>query len=89
LVVLGPLLGKADWQTVLQPLKDADIKAMKDLCEKETEGRRTLSWIWKTPGVASGIGADGDEDLHDCKHSFYSVATRKWAYVLAITSSTY
>ncbi|KAF8835995.1 hypothetical protein BDN67DRAFT_992252 [Paxillus ammoniavirescens] len=53
------------WGLVLQPLKEEHIKAMKDLFEKETKGRKRLSWIWKTPGVASNNSSEGNEDLHD------------------------
>lgn len=70
LVALSPLLDKEDWGLVLQPLKEEHIKAMKDLFEKETEGRKMLSWIWKTPSVTSNNGSKGNEDLHDCRLFF-------------------
>ncbi|KIJ08629.1 hypothetical protein PAXINDRAFT_18247 [Paxillus involutus ATCC 200175] len=69
LVSLSPLLDKEDWGLVLQPLKEEHIKAMKDLFEKETEGRKMLSWIWKTPSVTSNNGSKGNEDLHDSLHT--------------------
>ena len=63
LASLAPLLNEGvTWKTVLKPLdRKKDVKALKDLWEKETEGTRHLSWIWKTPGVSE----DASAGLHD------------------------
>lgn len=63
LASLAPLLGEGEtWNTILKPLdRKKDVKALKDLWEKETEGTRHLSWIWKTPGVLE----DASAGLHD------------------------
>ncbi|KAG2115716.1 uncharacterized protein F5147DRAFT_743324 [Suillus discolor] len=50
------------WQDIFKPLnRNRDLKSLKDMWEKETEGTRHLSWIWKTPGVAE----DASVGLHD------------------------
>ena len=67
---LAPLLGKEGWEDTLRPLKTEDIRAMKDICEKESEGRQTLSWIWKVPGIVIATDASERESLHDGAHSF-------------------
>ena len=72
LVNLSPRLEKVGWEVCLQVLNSSDIKAMtedeKDMdpaarrqLQRQSEGRRVVSWIWMTPGVS------GDEDigLHD------------------------
>ncbi|KAG1774892.1 hypothetical protein EV702DRAFT_974206 [Suillus placidus] len=41
------------WMEVFKPLnRSKDLKALKDMWGKETEGTQHLSWIWKTPGVS-------------------------------------
>ncbi|KAG1725657.1 hypothetical protein EDB19DRAFT_1897750 [Suillus lakei] len=50
------------WKDIFKPLnRNKDLKSLKDMWEKETEGTRHLSWIWKTPGVAE----DASVGLHD------------------------
>ena len=62
LFLLGLLLGKVSWQTKLQPLVDADVHEISEVEGGESEGKRRLSWIWKTLGV---IGMEGNEELCD------------------------
>jgi hypothetical protein len=62
LLSLGLLLGKVGWQTKLQPLADADVHEISEVEGGESEGKRRLSWIWKTLGV---IGMEGNEELCD------------------------
>ncbi|KAG1743664.1 uncharacterized protein EDB91DRAFT_1236671 [Suillus paluster] len=39
------------WKDIFKPLNhNRDLKSLKDMWEKETEGTRHLLWIWKTPG---------------------------------------
>jgi hypothetical protein len=64
LLLLGLLLGKVSWQTKLQPLADADVREISE-GEGGSEGKRRLSWIWKTLGV---IGMEGNEELCDVLH---------------------
>jgi hypothetical protein len=72
LVVLSPLLGKVGWESILRVLDAKDVRAMTDdernmdpkarrKSERQSEGRRTVSWIWTTPGVS----ADENASLHD------------------------
>lgn len=66
LVVLAPLLVKGfEWETVLKPLGAQDIRGLSVGDMGDSEGRRTLSWIWTVQGVAAD--ASEDEQLHDCK----------------------
>ncbi|KAG2341887.1 hypothetical protein BDR05DRAFT_1001437 [Suillus weaverae] len=52
LTSLAPLLNEDEaWKNVLKPLnRNRDLKSFKDMWEKETEGTRHLSWIWKMLG---------------------------------------
>ncbi|KAG0694590.1 hypothetical protein DFH29DRAFT_1006208 [Suillus ampliporus] len=60
---LAPLLNEDEaWKDILKPLnRNRDLKSFKDMWEKETEGTRHLSWIWKTPGVSENTSVG----LHD------------------------
>lgn len=63
LQALASSLGKVGWDAELRPLHDADMRYLTDMLDNETEGRRDLSWIWKTPGV---VGSN-DDDLQESK----------------------
>ncbi|KAJ8690409.1 hypothetical protein PTI98_011837 [Pleurotus ostreatus] len=46
---LGTILGKSGWEQVLRPLLDADVRGLRDGEDtSQSEGCRTLSWIWAT-----------------------------------------
>ncbi|KAF8834862.1 hypothetical protein BDN67DRAFT_992573 [Paxillus ammoniavirescens] len=64
LCALGPLLKKVGWMTTLNTLANEDIHGMTDRTDNaSTEGRRTLSWIWRECG---GLSDDtSDEGLQD------------------------
>ncbi|KAH9829413.1 uncharacterized protein C8Q71DRAFT_888932 [Rhodofomes roseus] len=65
LVRLAPALDKTHWRrdTGLQKLDDNDVRHMSEPDptkeDEQTEGTRTISWIWTTKGARSG---DDDED---------------------------
>jgi hypothetical protein len=64
LVQLAPRLKKDNhWTKSLLELRDDDLRGMTAGLDGESEGRRTLSWIWRHEGVAN----DGT-DLHECKY---------------------
>jgi hypothetical protein len=71
LVRLAPQLKKDNsWTASLLELHDEDIRAMTVGLDGESEGRRSLSWIWKHEGTAS----NGDK-LHECKLSLKHLNT--------------
>ncbi|RDB30549.1 hypothetical protein Hypma_007025 [Hypsizygus marmoreus] len=57
LVSLGVILKKVGWQQQLLPLAQADIREISEGEEGDSEGRRRLSWIWRTMGVAGIEGS--------------------------------
>ncbi|KAG1780044.1 hypothetical protein EV702DRAFT_1178215 [Suillus placidus] len=63
LTTLAQILNEGPaWKDIFRPLnRNRDLKSLKDMWEKEMEGTRHLSWIWKTPGVAE----DASVGLHD------------------------
>lgn len=67
LVALAARLGKSGWDSILRELLDGDIRTITSGEMFETEGHRTMSWIWKTCGVAGNNGAS-DPGLHDSKY---------------------
>ncbi|TFK68354.1 hypothetical protein BDN72DRAFT_870985 [Pluteus cervinus] len=80
---LGSKLGKTDWQNILLPLLDEDVRGFatdvqettggkdttgrKNMTGKTTEGRRKLSWIWKREGVAGSMDSSELLRLEWCK----------------------
>jgi hypothetical protein len=67
LLSLGLLLGKVGWQGKLQPLGDSDVQEISEAEDSESEGRRRLSWIWKTLGV---VGMEENDELGDAQCMF-------------------
>lgn len=57
------------WRTRLLPLNQEDVRPLKE--DGESEGRRTLSWIWKIVGVG---GDSADEGLQEGTSDFMSAA---------------
>lgn len=60
---LAPFLGRSNWQGTLRRLEDGDIRAISDGEMFETEGHRTMSWIWKVTGVTTED--ESDPTLHE------------------------
>jgi hypothetical protein len=56
LLALSPRLSEASWQTELLPLQDTDIRDLSEGKASESEGRQTISWIWKSvPAVEQSM----------------------------------
>jgi hypothetical protein len=74
LAALGNILGHTSWESQLPLLKDSDVRGISDGEDRQSEGRKQLSWIWKVMGV---IGEeDGDLHLRDCASGFNDHQTR-------------
>jgi hypothetical protein len=64
---LAPFVSKGEsWKGIFLNLLDSDIHGMTVGEEGESEGHRSLSWIWKQNGVTS---LTDDSDMHECKKS--------------------
>jgi hypothetical protein len=64
LVSLAPFLHKVGWDKKYKVLdKKDDVRGMSVPKKGESEGRKTLSWIW----LVEGVGDDEDEAVQDCK----------------------
>ncbi|KAG1719064.1 hypothetical protein EDB19DRAFT_1582539, partial [Suillus lakei] len=61
---LSVVLGKPNWEVELPELRPVDIRGMAEGETGQSEGTPTLSWIWKTRGVA-GLGEDGEAVLSE------------------------
>ncbi|RPD56066.1 hypothetical protein L226DRAFT_546322 [Lentinus tigrinus ALCF2SS1-7] len=55
---LANTLGKAGWEADFAPLHAADIRHVTEGMEGESEGRRTLSWIWKAARSAHSVDTE-------------------------------
>ncbi|KAG6895144.1 hypothetical protein C0992_002946 [Termitomyces sp. T32_za158] len=61
---LSTILGESCWRSQLLPLEAADICELSEVDDSGTsEGRRKISWIWKTLGIINGEN-DSDQ-LYD------------------------
>jgi hypothetical protein len=61
LVVLGGLLGENDWRKELRPLTTDDVRGLSEALLHDSEGRRTISWIWTTVGIGEKVDKNLDE----------------------------
>ena len=78
-MALSGTLGKTGWEGVLRILEDGDIRLMSKgdpedqrqqrQGEREREGTRTLSWIWRTTSIASIADVD-DPQLQEGNYIF-------------------
>ena len=62
LVSLSKEINSEDWKARMKPLKElvpGDVRGLSDGLEGESEGKRTISWIWL---VSYGPMAGGDEE---------------------------
>jgi hypothetical protein len=64
---LSAVMDKPNWEVELPELLAADIRGMSEGDFGQSEGNRTLSWIWKARGVAA-IREDGEAVLSEGKH---------------------
>jgi hypothetical protein len=63
LLSLAPFVGKDEsWKDTIIDLLDTDVRGMTVGEEGESEGHRSISWIWKRNGVAS----TDDGNMHEC-----------------------
>lgn len=69
LSALSPRLGKSDWQGHLRPLQAVDIRHVTEGEEGQSEGRRTMSWIWSASAFPTTVDASGEmcDSLQECK----------------------
>lgn len=74
------------WQKALRPLEATDVRAMKERLDNETEGTRTLPWIWRTAGF-SGSGAVEDEE-EDELEGMLSPLSLPLSFTYAVSSRT-
>ena len=62
LVSLSEDMGLGDWKERMKPLKELEpghVRGLSDGLEGESEGKRTISWIWL---ISYGPMAGGDEE---------------------------
>jgi hypothetical protein len=67
---LSGVLDKPNWEVELPELLAADVRGMSEGDIGQSEGNRTLSWIWKARGVAA-MGEDGEAVLSEGTHWHY------------------
>jgi hypothetical protein len=59
------------WKVLVPELREEDIRSMAIGEEGESEGRRTISWIWRR-GEDLAINTDDVENLHECTSLFFT-----------------
>ena len=59
---LGSILFKYGWHNELQPLLDKDIRDLSEGEDKKSDGKRTVSWIWRIKEIQN---LENDSHLND------------------------
>lgn len=59
---LAMLLGKIGWEQEFKPLADNDLREISEADSGQSEGKRLVSWLWKTVQYS---GMDSDEIFRD------------------------
>ena len=59
---LGSILFKYGWHNELQPLLDEDIRDLSEGEDKKSDGKRTVSWIWRIKEIQN---LENDSHLND------------------------
>jgi hypothetical protein len=62
LAKLSGTLGEHLWRTKLLVLAPEDIRPLKEGEAGESEGKRTLSWIWKVVGITEDSEDNGVQE---------------------------
>ncbi|KAG1833671.1 hypothetical protein DFJ58DRAFT_869463 [Suillus subalutaceus] len=78
---LSAVLDKLNWEVELPELLAADVRGMSEGDISQSEGNRTLLWIWKARGVAA-MGEDGEAVLSEALHIEWCksrVRANRWA----------
>ena len=85
LTILGARLGEVGWMVRLLPLKDEDVRPLRDMELEKTKKRKEkekkqkgkgyieLLWIWKVVGVSSDEGDESLQEGEDPKIFFLAV----------------
>ncbi|KAK0441475.1 uncharacterized protein EV420DRAFT_1650081 [Desarmillaria tabescens] len=60
-------LNQYEWQGILRPLKDEDVRGLDQYNESTSEGHRNLAWIWKTNLLGGDKGLQEVLRIEWCK----------------------
>ena len=66
---------KSNWRSILKPLAKEDIHHLLEKGENESDGKKTISWIWIVQGVAESdsIGNAGMQEGESLKNSCHNL----------------
>ena len=53
IINIAPRVDKIGWQVEFRLLDTKDVRSMSDLLDGETQGTKSISWIWKMRGAAT------------------------------------
>ncbi len=68
---MAPRLAKHHWDVYLKPLLATDIRHVTEGEDGQSEGRRSMSWIWKASASANGAEAgDLSNSLAECTYRY-------------------
>lgn len=49
---------KSNWRSILKPLAKEDLRHLSEKGENESDGKKTISWIWVVQGVTEKAGEE-------------------------------
>ena len=66
---------KSNWRSILKPLAKEDIRHLSEKGENESDGKKTISWIWIVQGVAESdsVGNAGMQEGESLKNSCHNL----------------
>jgi hypothetical protein len=53
IINIAPRIDNIGWQVEFRLLDTKDVRSMSDLLDGETQGTKSISWIWKVGGAAT------------------------------------
>lgn len=70
------------WQFELRPLHDEDVRGMTEGLLMESEGQRTMSWIWRTTAIGS-MDTDNDEGVQEGTFLKLYLTMLQWLWIFS------
>lgn len=71
LLTLNPFIGEVGWEVSLPVLADGDVRQLGEGRVGQSEGTRTMSWIWLSRGIEDVAEGSSFETVQDSKSCIF------------------
>ncbi|KAG6838550.1 hypothetical protein C0991_010752, partial [Blastosporella zonata] len=79
LVILGAHLGKVGWDLELQAMTEEDTRGITADEDNLSEGRRSVSWIWKVDNGVDAMDTEGKQEALRIEWCKARARAHRWA----------